>query len=110
MLRMRPLAAGRREEAVALRRGGRHRLLEQDVLAPVERGDADLLVQVVGHHDVGHVHVGARQQLPVVEVHRHVGEVAPRGAAVASLRQAMAARTAPGALRIAVAWWRPHSP
>jgi hypothetical protein len=54
------------------------RLLQQDVLAGLQRRQADLGVQGVGHDDVDDVHVPARQQLAVVPVHRHAGEVVRR--------------------------------
>ena len=47
---------------------------------PLSREDlADFRVEVVRQHDVHGVHVGARQQLVVVPVHRHTGEIVARG-------------------------------
>ena len=102
-----------REEAAGARRGRHqhsaflggpgHRLLEGRVRAALEGGHADLGVPVIRRHDVDGVHVGAGEELAVVELDGDAGDVAPL-AAVASLRQAIAAGRARGAFAMASAW------
>src|SRR5262249_21714893 len=67
------------DQAVARGERGREGLLEQRVLARLERGDADLFVQVVGHHDVDRVDVPACEERAVVEIDDRAGEVLARG-------------------------------
>ena len=61
-------AASGLDEAIARGERRRQRLLEQHVLARLERGDADLLVQIVGDHDVDRVDVPASEQGAVIEL------------------------------------------
>jgi hypothetical protein len=59
----------RGDDAVAARRRDGHRLLQQDALAGLKRGDRHILVEVVGHADDHGVDL--RQQVRVVAVRRH---------------------------------------
>src|SRR6266508_3387255 len=67
------------DQSITLRERRRQRLLEQDILAPLQRGDADLGVKVVRNDDVHDVDVRARQQLAVTEIHLGVREVLASG-------------------------------
>ena len=98
-----------RHQHIAFLGGPGHGLLEEDVRAALEGGHADLGVQVIRRHDVDGVHVGAGEELAVVEMDGDAGDVAPLSA-VASVRQAIAASRARGAFAMASAWWQPQAP
>src|SRR5262249_61298607 len=55
------------------------RLFEQHVLARLEGGDADLLVQIIGDDDVHRVDVPAGEQRAVVEIDAGIGPVPASG-------------------------------
>ena len=74
-----PVAGGGGDEPVALGGGDGHGLLEQHVLAGLERGHADLGVQVVRRDDVDGLDGRVAQQLAVVAVDGDAGQVAAGG-------------------------------
>src|SRR5690606_24018588 len=60
-------------QLVAMRALYRQRLFHQDMLARLQGGAANLVMQPVGHDHVNHVDVAARQQRPPVAAHVTVG-------------------------------------
>ena len=74
-----PRAPGGGDQPVARRERRGQRLLEQHVLAGLQRRHADLGVQVVRHDDVHDVDVAAREERAIVEVDGGVGEIAAGG-------------------------------
>ena len=78
---------GRGDQPVALGKRRRHRLLEEHVLAALERGDPDLGVEVIRDDHVYRVDVGPVQEAAVIEVDGRVREI-PAGLGGARLRPA----------------------
>jgi hypothetical protein len=73
------IAPCRLDQPVAALDRVRHGLLEQQVLAGVERRNADLRMGVVGGHDVDHVDRRILYQGAVVAVDRDAREIRRRG-------------------------------
>ena len=95
---------------MAILEGGGHGLLEEDVLARGERGHSDLRVQVIRHRHHDGVDVGTPRRRAYPMSTGTLAKSRRAAAAVASLAQAMAASSAPGALAMAAAWCHPHRP
>ena len=100
----------RLDDAPAVRGRGRHRLLEQDVLAGLERGDRHLGVQVVGRHDVDHVERRVGDELPPVAQDAGLRMGSAAAAALAALAVQIAPSAAPRVRSMLRAWSLPKRP
>ena len=58
----------RLDQRIALCNADRHRLLNRDVLARLQRGDAHLCMKMVRRYHLNRIHLRVGQQLPVVSV------------------------------------------
>ena len=104
-------AARRRDERVAVGDAVRHRLLEQHMLACLQRRDADLAVQVIRNDNIDGVDGGVGEHALPVAMNRDVRDRLP----APPPRRRRSGRRSPrasrrGAFAIEAAWKRPHAP